>query len=101
MQEPLEPAQDAEAVSPKTSQLPTIPDHQIIRLIGGGSGGDVWLAKNALGTYRAVKIVQERSFKQRRPFEREFNGVLQFEPVSRLHDGLGNVLQVGHNEAAG
>ncbi|HKW28139.1 MAG TPA: serine/threonine-protein kinase [Verrucomicrobiae bacterium] len=101
MQEPLEPARDAEAVSPKTSQLPAVPDHQMVRLIGSGSGGDVWLAKNALGTYRAVKIVQERSFKQRRPFEREFNGVLKFEPVSRLHDGLVNVLQVGHNEAAG
>lgn len=101
MQEPLEPAREAEAVSPQTSPLPAVPDHQIIRLIGSGSGGDVWLAKNALGTYRAIKIVQERAFKQRRPFEREFHGVLQFEPVSRLHDGLVDVLQVGHNEAAG
>jgi len=61
----------------------------------------VWLARNALGSYRAVKIVQEQMFKHRRPFEREFNGILKFEPVSRLHDGLVDVLQAGRNEAAG
>jgi eukaryotic-like serine/threonine-protein kinase len=59
------------------------------------------LARNALGTYRAVKIVQEQSFKHQRPFEREFNGILKFEPVSRLHDGLVDILQVGRNESAG
>jgi serine/threonine protein kinase len=31
----------------------------------------------------------------------EFNGILKFEPVSRLHDGLVDILQVGRNEAAG
>ena len=61
----------------------------------------MWLARNALGSYRAVKIVQEQMFKHRRPFEREFNGILKFEPVSRLHDGLVDVLQAGRNEAAG
>ena len=73
----------------------------MLRLIGNGSSGQVWLARNALGSYRAVKIVQEQKFKHRRPFEREFNGILKFEPVSRLHDGLVDILQVGRNEAAG
>ena len=100
MQEPLEPAAIRGRLS-QTSSCQPFRITRLIRLIGGGSGGEVWLAKNALGTYRAVKIVQERSFKQRRPFEREFNGVLKFEPVSRLHDGLVNILQVGRNEAAG
>ena len=36
-----------------------------------------------------------------RSFEREFDGVLKFEPVSRLHDGLVDILQVGCNDAAG
>ena len=84
-----------------TATIPIVPDHELIRLIGSGSSGQVWLAKNALGTYRAVKIVQEQVFKHRRPFEREFNGILKFEPVSRLHDGLVDILQVGRNEAAG
>ena len=78
-----------------------VPDHELIRPIGSGSSGQVWLARNALGSYRAVKIVQEQRFQHRRHFEREFNGILKFEPVSRLHDGLVDILQVGRNEAAG
>ena len=84
-----------------TASIPTVPDHELIRRIGSGSSGEVWLARNALGSCRAVKIVHEQRFKLRRPFEREFNGILKFEPVSRLHDGLVDILQVGRNEAAG
>jgi serine/threonine protein kinase len=78
-----------------------IPDHELIRSIGTGSYGEVWLAKNALGTFRAIKIVYEHSFRHRKPFEREFNGVRKFEPISRLHDGLMDVLHVGRNDEAG
>lgn len=85
----------------ETLPVPVVPDQELLRLIGSGSSGQVWLARNALGSYRAVKIVHERRFKHRRPFEREFHGILKFEPVSRLHDGLVDILQVGHNEAAG
>jgi serine/threonine protein kinase len=85
----------------KTAAPPAVPDHELIRVIGWGSGGEVWLARNILGTYRAVKVVHERAFEHRRSFEREFDGVLKFEPVSRLHDGLMDILQVGRNEAAG
>ena len=85
----------------ETAAVPVVPDHELIRLIGSGSSGQVWLARNALGSYRAVKIVREGMFRHQRPFEREFNGVLKFEPVSRLHDGLVDILQVGRNEAAG
>ncbi|MFO1512062.1 MAG: serine/threonine-protein kinase [Verrucomicrobiota bacterium] len=73
----------------------------MIRLIGSGSSGQVWLARNALGFYRAVKIVQANRFKHFRHFEREFDGILKFEPVSRLHDGLVDILQVGRNEDDG
>jgi len=87
--------------SSKTAAFPVVPDHELIRLIGSGSSGQVWLAKNALGTYRAIKVVYEKTFRHRRPFEREFNGILKFEPLSRLHDGLVDVLHVGRNDAAG
>jgi serine/threonine protein kinase len=80
--------------------LPVVADHQLVRLIGAGSGGQVWLAKNALGTYRAVKIIFKKSFKWDKPYEDEFHGILKFEPISRLHDGLVDVLQVGRNEAS-
>jgi serine/threonine protein kinase len=80
---------------------PEIPDHQLLRLIARGSYGEVWLARSALGAYRAVKIVFEHTFRDKRPFERELAGVQRFEPVSRLHEGLMDVLQVGRNEEAG
>jgi serine/threonine protein kinase len=80
---------------------PSVPDHELIRVIGTGSSGQVWLARNALGTYRAIKIVSLKSFHHRRPFDREFQGIQKFEPVSRLHDGLVDILQVGGNESIG
>jgi serine/threonine protein kinase len=80
------------------AEPPLIPEHQLIRPIGGGSSGQVWLAKNALGTYRAIKIVHLAS--RAGGFERELQGVLRFEPVSRLHEGLVDILQVGGGEGA-
>jgi serine/threonine protein kinase len=59
------------------------------------------LARNVLGTYRAIKIVRASAFRHRRPFDREFSGIRNFEPVSRLHDGLVDILQVGLNESEG
>jgi serine/threonine protein kinase len=81
--------------------IPEVPDHELLRLVGRGSGGEVWLARNALGTFRAVKIVRRENFSRGKPFEREFSGVQKFEPISRLHDGLVDILQVGRNDAAG
>ena len=57
--------------------------------------------RNALGTYRAIKVVYASAFRHRRPFEQEFAGILKFEPLSRSHDGLVDILQVGVNEAGG
>ena len=81
--------------------LPTIPDHELFRPIGEGSYGEVWLARNKLGTLRAVKIVYRRTFEDARPFEREFRGIQKFEPISRSHEGLVDLLQVGRNEQEG
>ena len=78
-----------------------IPDHELVRHIGSGSYGEVWLARNVLGTLRAVKVVWRESFDSDRPFEREFAGIQKFEPVSRSHEGLVDVLQIGRNAEAG
>ncbi len=80
---------------------PSIPDHELIRRIGRGSYGEVWLARSALGTWRAVKIVHRAAFDHDRPYEREFEGIRRFEPVSRTHPSQLNVLHVGRNDAAG
>jgi len=90
------PARTSEEAAPR----PVVAEHQLIRLIGFGSGGEVWLAKNALGIYRAVKIVFRKSFSNPKPYENEFNGLLKFEPLSRRHDGLVDILQVGGSVAS-
>lgn len=80
---------------------PPIPDHELLHLIGRGSYGEVWLARNVMGTYRAAKIVRRGTFDSDHPYEREFAGIQKFEPVSRSHEGLVQVLHVGRNEAEG
>jgi len=80
------------------SSAATIPDHELIVRIGGGSYGEVWLARSALGATRAVKVINRKSFEDDRPFEREFNGIQRFEPISRSHDGLVDILQVGRQQ---
>ena len=83
------------------SETPIIPDHELIRLVGRGSYGEVWYARNALGTARAVKIVRRDRFDSDRPYLREFSGIQKFEPISRSYDGLVDILQVGRNDDAG
>ena len=80
---------------------PDIPDHRLLRRVGQGSYGEVWLARNVVGTGRAVKVVYRDAFPDGRPYEREFAGVQKYEPVSRTHKGLMNLLQIGRNDAAG
>ena len=60
-----------------------IPDHEMLRCIGKGSYGQVWLARNMMGAYRAVKLIFRNSFKDKRPFDREISGIRRFEPISR------------------
>ena len=81
--------------------LPELPDHELLRRIGGGAYGEVWLARNVVKTYRAVKIVFRTKFDQAGPYEREFNGIRKFEPISRSHEGLVDILQIGRNDSAG
>lgn len=76
---------------------PNIPDHEVLRKIGGGSYGEVWMARGVTGALRAVKVVWREDFEDERTFEREFEGVLKFEPISRDHPGLVNILHVGRS----
>lgn len=98
----------AEAESPSHGEpelapqlQPAIPDHTLVRRIGRGAYGEVWLARNVVGRHQAVKIVKASRFSQSTPYEREFKGIERYASVSRSHPGLVQLLHVGRNDANG
>jgi len=80
---------------------PVVPDHNLLRAIGGGSYGEVWLARNVMDTYRAVKVVYRSKFKEERHYEREFTGIRKFEPVSLSHGSQVHILHIGRKDQEG
>ena len=87
--------------SPSTAGAFEIPEYEMLSCVGRGAYGEVWLARDVLGGYRAVKIVRRVSFDDDGPYEREFRGLQAFAPVSLRHSGLVQVLHVGLNRAGG
>ncbi|HAB17795.1 MAG TPA: hypothetical protein DCE44_15245, partial [Verrucomicrobiales bacterium] len=80
---------------------PVIPDHVMIRCVGKGAYGRVWLASDVLGSYHAVKVIHRDRFPDAAPFDREFKGLQKYTPISRSHPGLVQILHVGIDEASG
>ena len=81
--------------------IPRIHDHELLRRIGRGAYGDVWLGRNVMGSWRAVKVVWRGRFSSEKPYEREFAGIRKFEPVSRTHESQVDILHVGREDGAG
>jgi serine/threonine protein kinase len=78
-----------------STQIPVIPDHEVLRVIGRGAYGEIWLARSLTGALRAVKVVYRATFESERAFQREFQGMSSFEPISRAHTGFVDILHVG------
>jgi formylglycine-generating enzyme required for sulfatase activity len=78
-----------------SAKTPVIPDHEVLRVIGRGAYGEIWLARSLTGAFRAVKVVYRSTFESERAFQREFQGMSAFEPISRAHAGFVDILHVG------
>src|SRR2546430_17568698 len=96
---PLTPRRtDTGLLSTIRGQPPHIPDHELLRCIGSGSYGEVWLARNVMGTYRAGKGIYRQTFSDQTPYQREFNGIKKFKPGSPPHDDPNQNLQIGRDD---
>src|SRR5438874_11601079 len=98
---PVTPLDSGSSGATQPHPPPQIPDHELLRRIGLGSYGEVWLARSVIGTYRAVKVVYRDRFENERPYEREYSGIQNFEPISRTHEGMVDILQIGRNDRDG
>ncbi|HEX5176918.1 MAG TPA: hypothetical protein VFV83_07815, partial [Chthoniobacteraceae bacterium] len=76
---------------------PHVPNHEMLRVIGRGAYGQIWLARSVTGTLRAIKIVDRRTFESEKAFQREFEGMARFEPISRSDAGFVDILHVGRD----
>lgn len=82
---------------------PVIPDYELVEPpFGEGGFGKVWLARNAISQWQAVKVVYQSKFgKETYPYDAEFNGVQRYKPVSEKHPGLLRVELVSKKKAEG
>jgi CHASE2 domain-containing sensor protein len=80
---------------------PDVPDYELFNPpFGGGAYGKVWLARNKGGQWRALKVVYLANFEENTgPYEREFNGIKKYQPISDKHPGLLRVEFVSKKQA--
>jgi serine/threonine protein kinase len=73
-----------------TDGIPETPDYELFHPpFGEGAYGKVWLARNAIGQWQALKAVYLSRFgEQTDPYEREFKGISHYKPISDKHPGL-------------
>ena len=80
---------------------PKVSGQELIRCIGAGSYGKVWLSRGLTGVYRAVKVIHRSSLPTNRAFEREFAGLQKYERISLSHEGMVALLHVGGEKDSG
>ena len=69
---------------------PEAPDYELLQPpIGEGAFGKVWIVRNAIGQWQALKAVYQAKFgENRHPYESEFKGLQKYKPISEKHPGL-------------
>ena len=86
--DPVQPSRRLNPPSSTIRQRPGIRDHETLRMIGRGAYGEVWIARSVTGALRAVKVVWREDYDYQGAFEREFEAIKKYEPISRHHPGL-------------
>jgi hypothetical protein len=70
--------------------VPSTPDYELFEPpLGEGAFGKVWLVRNAIGQWQALKAVYAAKFgEERKPYESEFKGIKRYKPISDKHPAL-------------
>ena len=82
---------------------PDAPEYELFdKPFGEGGFGKVWLARNAIGQWQALKAVYQAKFGDNPvPYESEFKGLQKYKPVSEKHPGLLRIDLVSRKKEAG
>ena len=69
---------------------PEAPDYEFFGgPFGEGAFGKVWVVRNSIGQFQALKTVYQSKFgHETKPYEMEFKGIKRFKPLSGEHPGL-------------
>src|SRR5262245_9689588 len=70
--------------------------HRLLRIINHDSRA--WLAQSATGAYRVIQVVERWDFVRRSRYDREYNEVQDFAPISRAHENLLHILGLARND---
>jgi CHASE2 domain-containing sensor protein len=100
------PALSSAQVAPASASdlmVPDAPDYELFQPpFGHGAYGKVWLARNAIGQWQALKAIYQEKFGENvTPYEREFSGIRRFKPISHKHPSLLRVDFVSKKKSAG
>jgi CHASE2 domain-containing sensor protein len=81
--------------------LPETPGYKLVHPpFAEGAYGKVWLARDTTGKWVALKVIYLAKFSgDLGPYEREFNGVQKYKPISDRHPGLLRVDFVSRKKA--
>ena len=84
-------------------EVPETSDYELFNPpFGEGAFGKVWLTRNAIGQWQALKAVYQARFGENtRPYETEFKGIKRYKPISDRHPGLLRIDFVSRKKRAG